>query len=61
MCTANYRIEEHLCTPLDSEAKLTAGDDAAEARWADFAELEALGVSEDARAVVSRALALRAR
>lgn len=61
MCTANYRIEEHLCTPIDDAAPLVAGDDAAEARWAEVAELASLGVSEDARAVIARALATRPR
>jgi hypothetical protein len=51
-----YVIHEHLCEPRGA-APLQAGDDAAEARWVAPADLEALGVHADARAVIGRALA----
>jgi ADP-ribose pyrophosphatase YjhB (NUDIX family) len=51
-----YAISEHLCTPIDANAPLSAADDALDVRWARADELEALGVSEAARAVVARAI-----
>ena len=52
-----YAIDEHLCAPLDDDAPLRAATDAVDARWARVQELEALGVSDDARAVIHRAIA----
>ena len=52
----SYAIHEHLCAPLDEAAPLVPGDDAEDARWAPEAELEALGVRDEARAVIARAL-----
>jgi ADP-ribose pyrophosphatase YjhB (NUDIX family) len=51
-----YAIHEHLCSPLDANAPLVAGDDALEVRWARPDELGALGISQGARDVVERAL-----
>jgi ADP-ribose pyrophosphatase YjhB (NUDIX family) len=55
-----YSIHEHLCAPEDPNAALRPGDDADEARWVPPAELEALGVSADVRAVIALGVA-RAR
>jgi ADP-ribose pyrophosphatase YjhB (NUDIX family) len=52
-----YDIHEHLCAPLDETAPLFPGDDAADARWASREELVALGVRDQAREVIARALA----
>ena len=49
-----FAIHEFLVAP--ATRALTAGDDAADARWVDRTELEALGVRADAIAVVDRAL-----
>lgn len=54
-----YDIHEHLCAPVDPEAAVVAGDDAADARWAHPDELAGLGVRAGAVAVVRRALASR--
>jgi ADP-ribose pyrophosphatase YjhB (NUDIX family) len=51
----SYDIHEYLCAPLDEAAPLRAADDADDARWAHPDELLALGVREQARAVISRA------
>jgi 8-oxo-dGTP pyrophosphatase MutT (NUDIX family) len=51
-----YVIHEHLCVVV--AGTLTAGDDAAEARWVTLPDLAALGVHEDARAVIERAAAI---
>jgi mutator protein MutT len=50
-----YDIHEHLCEPVDARP-LIAGDDADDARWAPPAALAALGVHEDAIAIVRLAL-----
>jgi 8-oxo-dGTP diphosphatase len=52
-----YSIHEYLVAPLD-DASPRAGDDAADVRWAERTELEALGVGADAIAVIDRGLAL---
>ena len=57
----SYAIHEHLCAPLDEAAPLVPGDDAEDARWVRDDELEALGVREEARAVIARALSGNAR
>jgi 8-oxo-dGTP pyrophosphatase MutT (NUDIX family) len=49
----SYAIHEHLCEPVESIAAPCPGDDAADARWVLPAELESLGVSPAARAIVS--------
>jgi hypothetical protein len=51
-----FAIHEHLLVPLES-GPLRAADDAAEARWVSRPDLDALGVSADALAVVDKALA----
>jgi 8-oxo-dGTP diphosphatase len=53
--THSYAIHEHLCAPLDEAAPLVPGDDAEGARWVDDDELEALGVRDEARAVMGGA------
>jgi ADP-ribose pyrophosphatase YjhB (NUDIX family) len=50
-----YAIHEHLCVPVDPGAPIRPGDDAAEVRWADPEELDALGVTTEASAVIGRA------
>jgi 8-oxo-dGTP diphosphatase len=52
-----YVIHEHVCVAASPAPPLRPGDDAADARWALLSELEALGVHEDARAVIARAAA----
>jgi ADP-ribose pyrophosphatase YjhB (NUDIX family) len=56
----SYAIHEHLGRPTNDAAAPRAGDDALDARWAHPSELDALGLSEAAIAVVARALAARA-
>lgn len=52
-----YRIHEFLCGLAPSAAeKARAGDDALELAWVAVDELEAWGVSPDARAVVAMAV-----
>ena len=51
-----FEIHEFLATPLGS-TDAQAGDDAAEARWVERDDLDALGVHADAVAVIDRALA----
>jgi ADP-ribose pyrophosphatase YjhB (NUDIX family) len=51
----HYRIHEHLCLPMDRGASPVPGDDACEARWVGPEELERLGVTAEARAVIARA------
>lgn len=51
----SYAIHEHLLVPLD-RAEPRAADDAADARWAEHAELAALDVRPEATEVVERAL-----
>ena len=51
----SYSIHEHLMLPLD-DASPRAGDDAAEVRWANCAELVALGVRTEAIEVIERGL-----
>jgi 8-oxo-dGTP diphosphatase len=51
-----YTIHEHLLVPLEVDAPLFAGDDAAEARWVERAELEGFGVLPDAIEVIERGL-----
>ena len=58
-----YAIREYLCVPHDSAdgataATLRPGDDAAEAIWAGEEDLLRLGVSEEARGVIGRAVAV---
>jgi ADP-ribose pyrophosphatase YjhB (NUDIX family) len=55
----HYVIHDHLCTPLDPGAEPVPADDASEARYAAVSELASLGVSEDVRKVVMKAIALR--
>ncbi len=56
-----YAIHEYLCALADdargAPPEPQAGDDAAEVRWVDPADLESLGVLADARAVIERGLA----
>jgi ADP-ribose pyrophosphatase YjhB (NUDIX family) len=54
----SFAIHEHLCAPVDDDAALVPGDDAADARWARPEELASLGVRDEARAVIARALAV---
>jgi ADP-ribose pyrophosphatase YjhB (NUDIX family) len=58
--TQAYAIHEHLCLPLDEDAPLAPGDDAADARWVAPAGFADLGVTDAVRGVVERALALAA-
>jgi 8-oxo-dGTP pyrophosphatase MutT (NUDIX family) len=54
-----FAIHEHLCVPVaPGLPPLAPGDDAEDARWATLPELSALGVHEDARAVIARAAAI---
>ena len=50
-----YAIEEFLCLPDSPPHSARAGDDASDVRWAALTELEGLGVSPLARAVIARA------
>jgi 8-oxo-dGTP pyrophosphatase MutT (NUDIX family) len=52
----SYVIHEHLCVAEGDLAATCPGDDAADARWVPPSELEALGVSAAARAIVSLGL-----
>ena len=57
----SYAIHEHLCS-VDDESNAAAtrpGDDADDVRWASPAELEALGVSAEARSVIALGIARR--
>jgi mutator protein MutT len=56
--THAFAIHEHLCAPLDEDAPLTPGDDAADARWAAPADLSTFDVTDAVQGVVARALAL---
>lgn len=40
-----YVIDDHVCTPAPGDQAVVSGDDAADARWFDRAELEALDAS----------------
>ena len=51
-----YDIHEHLCALVDEAQPLVPGDDAADARWVERAELAALGVNADTIAVIERAV-----
>lgn len=51
-----FRVHEYLVVPLATEAP-RAGDDASDARWVGRDELTALGVREDAVAVIDRGIA----
>jgi len=53
-----FVIHEYLCAPVRDDAPMRAGDDAIDVRWARVQELESLGVSPEARAVVGRARGL---
>jgi 8-oxo-dGTP pyrophosphatase MutT (NUDIX family) len=55
-----YSIHEYLVVAT-STAPPRAGDDAADARWAERGDLDALGVRPDAIAVVDRAIRLLTR
>lgn len=57
----DFAIAEFLAEPLGDADAFAAADDAAEARWAARAEMDALGVNPEAIAVVEKALAMRGR
>ena len=52
-----YAIHEHLLVPLDEMPRPQAGDDAADARWIDPRDVDALGVRDATRAVLAQGLA----
>ncbi len=53
----SYAIHEHLLVPVGEPAGPLAGDDATDARWVTRDDLAALGVREDAVAVIDAGLA----
>ena len=50
---SNYRLE--VFTSLDFSGILSAGDDAAEARWVEFSELPSLPLTPQAEQIIARA------
>ena len=50
---SNYRLE--VFTSLDFSGELSAGDDAAEARWVEFLELPTLPLTPQAEQIIARA------
>jgi thiamine-phosphate pyrophosphorylase len=55
----HYCVADFLAEPEDPLAKPLPGDDALDARWVPFSEVEALGVSAAVRTVLERATWLR--
>ena len=50
---SHYRLE--VFTSLDFSGELSAGDDAAEARWVEFSELPSLPLTPQAEQIITRA------
>ncbi|HEY85844.1 MAG TPA: NUDIX hydrolase [Chloroflexi bacterium] len=52
----HYIIVDFLAHPLNPEAKLTPGDDAADARWVALDELDSLSVTETTLNLIQRVM-----
>jgi ADP-ribose pyrophosphatase YjhB (NUDIX family) len=55
----HYVLIDFLCVPLDGD--LRAGSDVSQVAWAGEDELERFGLTENARAVIAKAIALLAQ